>query len=74
MEDQIVFQRILRITRTTEDERILGECEELFEGGYSWGKELQGSKLKGFLKQKRISGHLVITRASRNDCTDGKCM
>ena len=45
------------------------------KGGVFMGqKKLQGSKLNGFLKQQRISGHLVITRASRNDCMDGKCM
>ena len=52
-EDRIVSQSILWITWSTRIEQILKKCEELFIG-YSCGKELQGSKHKGFSEHQRV--------------------
>ena len=41
--------------------------------GYSCGKELQGSRHSMLGTIERISGYLVITRSTGNDCKNGKC-
>ena len=46
------FEHFSEILESTEDEQILGKCEN-YPQGYSGDKEQQGSKLKGFSEQQR---------------------
>ena len=68
------ISKIGDIHESTGEEWILGKGEKLFVGIFMC-QELQGSKLKGLSKQRRVfSGYLVITRSTGNKSKNVKCM